>query len=57
MSETSLPPEILGLSVGERVALVERIWESVVEDAAQFEECLVDIGSPFVADAQPPVAR
>ena len=37
MSHSALPPEIRGLSVPERVALVELIWDSIVEDEAKFE--------------------
>ena len=37
MSRSTLPPEIRDLPVAERVALVEEIWDSVVEDEAQFE--------------------
>ncbi len=37
MSHPALPPEIRGLSVSERVALVEQIWDSIVEDEARFE--------------------
>ncbi len=37
MSQPSLPPQIRNLPVAERVALVEKIWESVVEDEAEFE--------------------
>ena len=34
MSRSTLPPEIRDLPVAERVALVERIWDSIVEDEA-----------------------
>lgn len=37
MSQSALPPEIRALPVPERVALLEQIWDSVVEDQAQFE--------------------
>ena len=37
MSHSALPPEIRSLSVPERVALVEQIWDSIVEDEAKFE--------------------
>ena len=37
MSHSTLPPEIRDLPVPERVALVEKIWESIVEDEASFE--------------------
>jgi putative addiction module component (TIGR02574 family) len=37
MSHSALPPEIRGLSVPERVALVEQIWDSIVEDEAKFQ--------------------
>lgn len=32
MSTASLPPEIRDLPVAQRLDLVERIWESIVED-------------------------
>ncbi len=37
MSRSTLPPEIRDLPVAERVALVEEIWDSIVEDEAKFE--------------------
>ena len=37
MTHSTLPPEIRDLPVPERVALVEQIWDSVVEDEAEFE--------------------
>ncbi len=37
MSHSTLPPEIRDLPVAERVALVEEIWDSIVEDEAKFE--------------------
>lgn len=37
MNHSALPPEIRGLPVPERVALVEQIWDSIVEDEARFE--------------------
>jgi len=36
MSDSTLPPEIRELPVPERVALVEQIWDSIVEDETQF---------------------
>lgn len=36
MTHSALPPGIRDLSVPERVALVERIWDSIVEDEASF---------------------
>jgi putative addiction module component (TIGR02574 family) len=36
MSVTPLPQEIRSLSVADRVRLAEQIWNSVVEDEAQF---------------------
>jgi putative addiction module component (TIGR02574 family) len=36
MTTPILPPEIRGLPVPARVALVEQIWDSVVDDAAEF---------------------
>ncbi len=36
MTHSALPPGIRDLSVPERVALVERIWDSIVEDEAKF---------------------
>ena len=37
MTHPTLPPEIRELPVPERVALVEQIWDSIVEDEAGFE--------------------
>ena len=37
MAQSSLPPEIRQLSVPERIDLVERIWDSIVEDQGQLE--------------------
>ena len=37
MTQLALPPEIRGLPVSKRVALVEQIWESIVEDESDFE--------------------
>ena len=37
MTDSTLPPEIRELPVPERVALVEQIWDSIVEDEAGFE--------------------
>ena len=37
MTHSTLPPEIRDLPVPERVALVEQIWNSIVEDEAKFE--------------------
>ncbi len=37
MAQPSLPPEIRDLPVPERIALVERIWDSIVEDEGEFE--------------------
>ena len=37
MSTASLPPEIRGLPVADRLDLVERIWDSIVEDNGAFE--------------------
>ena len=37
MSLSSLPPEVRKLPVSERIDLVERIWDSIVEDQSQFE--------------------
>ena len=37
MTQSSLPPELRVLPVAERVALVEQIWESIVEDEADFQ--------------------
>ena len=37
MTHSTLPPEIRGLPVPERVALVEQIWDSIVDDEAEFE--------------------
>lgn len=32
MTQSSLPPDIRQLSVSERMALVEQIWDSIAED-------------------------
>jgi putative addiction module component (TIGR02574 family) len=37
MIQSPLPPEIRGLSIPERVHLVEQIWDSIVEDEEEFE--------------------
>jgi putative addiction module component (TIGR02574 family) len=37
MNLSSLPPDIRQLPVSDRVDLVERIWESIVEDETQFQ--------------------
>jgi putative addiction module component (TIGR02574 family) len=37
MSQSSLPPDIRQLPVSQRVDLVERIWDSIVEDQGQFQ--------------------
>ncbi len=37
MTDSTLPPEIRNLPVAERVALVERIWDSIAQDEADFE--------------------
>jgi len=37
MTRSTLPPDIRELPVPERVALVEQIWDSIVEDEASFE--------------------
>lgn len=37
MTHSTLPPEIRNLPVPERVALVERIWDSIAEDEAEFQ--------------------
>jgi putative addiction module component (TIGR02574 family) len=37
MTTSTLPPKIRRLPVAARVALVEQIWDSVVDDAAEFE--------------------
>jgi len=37
MSQSSLPPQLRQLPVSERLDLVERIWDSIVEDQSQFE--------------------
>jgi putative addiction module component (TIGR02574 family) len=36
MDQTSLPPEILHLSISQRVELVEQIWNSIADDEKQF---------------------
>ena len=37
MSTSTLPPDIRNLPVSERVALVERIWDSIAEDETEFQ--------------------
>lgn len=37
MTHSTLPPEIRGLPIDQRVALVEQIWDSVVDDEAEFQ--------------------
>jgi putative addiction module component (TIGR02574 family) len=37
MTISTLPPEIRNLPVSERVALVERIWDSIAEDETEFQ--------------------
>lgn len=37
MTTSSLPAEIRGLPVADRLDLVERIWDSIVEDRVGFE--------------------
>ena len=37
MTHSTLPPDIRALPVPERVALVEQIWDSIVEDEASFK--------------------
>jgi putative addiction module component (TIGR02574 family) len=37
MTQSSLPPEIRDLPVADRVDLVERIWDSIVEDEGEFQ--------------------
>lgn len=37
MELSTLPPEIRNLPVPERVALVERIWDSIAEDETEFQ--------------------
>ena len=37
MTHSTLSPEIRGLPIPERVALVEQIWDSIVDDEAEFE--------------------
>jgi putative addiction module component (TIGR02574 family) len=37
MAQSSLPPEIRQLPVSDRLDLVERIWDSILEDEQQFE--------------------
>ena len=37
MAQSSLPPEIRGLPVSDRLELVERIWDSIIEDQQQFQ--------------------
>ena len=37
MSQSSLPSEILKLSIPQRVHLVEQIWDSIVDEEHSFE--------------------
>jgi putative addiction module component (TIGR02574 family) len=37
MANSALPPEIRDLTIAERVALIEQIWDSIFEDQAKFE--------------------
>jgi len=37
MSQSSLPPDIRQLPVSQRIDLVERIWDSIVQEQTQFE--------------------
>jgi putative addiction module component (TIGR02574 family) len=37
MTHSMLPPEIRDMSVPERVALAEQIWDSIAEDETNFE--------------------
>jgi putative addiction module component (TIGR02574 family) len=37
MAQSSLPPEIRSLPIPERLHLVERIWDSIVEDERAFK--------------------
>ena len=37
MTDTQLPPEILSLSIEDRLELVERIWNSIAEDERDFQ--------------------
>ncbi|MEQ8787969.1 MAG: addiction module protein [Pirellulaceae bacterium] len=37
MSNSALPPEIRGLTIPERMELVEQIWDSIAEDQSKFE--------------------
>jgi len=36
MAQSSLPPEIRGLPIPERVQMAEQIWDSIVEDEQAF---------------------
>jgi putative addiction module component (TIGR02574 family) len=37
MSDSVLPPEILGLPISSRLTLVEQIWDSIAEEEQSFE--------------------
>lgn len=37
MSDSILPPEILGLPVSERLVLVEQLWDSIAQEEQTFE--------------------
>jgi putative addiction module component (TIGR02574 family) len=37
MPSTALSPEIQSLSIPERIALVEQIWDSIAEESQAFE--------------------
>lgn len=37
MSDSLLPPEILGLPISARLVLVEQLWDSIADDELAFE--------------------
>ena len=51
MPETSIPQEILGLSVADRIALATKIWESVADDAVGLSDEHKQILDERIAEA------
>ena len=37
MSDSLLPPEILGLPISDRLVLVEQLWDSIAQEEPTFE--------------------
>lgn len=51
MPETSIPQEILSLSVADRIALATKIWESVADDAVGLSDEHKQILDERIAEA------